>query len=72
MEKVLGYTRDAARTMVLRNIGYYTGYLDHETADKVMGMFETEHPVWGKSHPSQDEILRLGIEHGQRLREKRV
>jgi hypothetical protein len=68
MMLVLGYTPEEARRLVLANVGYYTGYLEYEKADKVMELFETEHPVWGKTHPTPEEIARLGREYGERRR----
>lgn len=33
---------EAARAMLLSNIGYCTGYYDNATADKILDLFETE------------------------------
>jgi hypothetical protein len=72
MMLVLGYTPEVARDLVLKRIGYWTGYLDHETADNVMELFETEHPVFGRSHPTPEEAFRLGYEPGQRLKKSAI
>jgi hypothetical protein len=37
---------------------------------KLFDLFETEHPVFGRKRPSPEEALRLGIEMGERLRQK--
>ena len=63
---------DEATKRVLSSIGYYTGYLDHATADKIMDLFETEHPIFGKTHPTPEEALRLGLEYGRRSKERRL
>ena len=70
MVSVLHYQPDEARKIVLANIGYYAGYYPAELADKVYEMFETEHPVFGKMHPTPEEALRMGQEWGQRSKEK--
>jgi hypothetical protein len=70
MMLVLGYTPEDARARVLTNIGYYTGYLDHETADKIMDLFETEHPVFGRTHPTPQEAFRLGKELGEQMKRR--
>jgi hypothetical protein len=56
----LGYEPEKARDIILSNIGYYTGYLDNATADRVMELFDTEHPVFGKTHPTPEEAFRMG------------
>jgi len=61
---------EEATKRVLVNIGYYTGYLDHATADRIMELFDTEHPMFGKSHPTQAEALAIGIAWGKRSKEK--
>jgi hypothetical protein len=70
MVSVLEYEPEKARVIVLRNIGYYTGYLDHETADRVMELFDTEHPYFGRKHPSPEEILKMGMELGRKQRSR--
>ena len=70
MVKVLEYNRAEAKKIVLANIGYYCGYYPAELADKVYEMFDTEHPVFGKTHPTPEEALRLGYEWGRRAKEK--
>lgn len=71
MIDVLGYDEAEARRVTLVNIGYYCGYLSNETADKVMDLFETEHPVFGRTHPTPEEAFRLGRELGERMKLKK-
>jgi hypothetical protein len=66
-----GQSEEEARAILLSNIGYCTGYCDRKFADKLMELYETEHPIFGKTHPSAEEALRLGIEHGKKSLEKR-
>lgn len=70
MVKLLGYEASKARKITLANIGYHTGYLDDETADKVMDLFETEHPVFGRTHPTPAEAFRLGWELGEKRKKE--
>ena len=39
MVTALGYDEAEARRLTLTNLGYYSGYFDHETADKIMDLF---------------------------------
>lgn len=55
-----------ARATLLSNIGYVTGYFSHEEADNIMELFDTEHPVFGRQHPSAEEAYRMGHEYGER------
>ena len=71
MMLALGYTHEEARKIVLTNVGYYTGYMDNDTADKVMELFDTEHPYFGRKHYTPQEILKMGIEAGQKSRKAR-
>jgi hypothetical protein len=64
-------TPEEARRQTLVNIGYWTGYLDSSTADRIMELFETEHPIWGRTHPTPAEILQRFVTEGRRLREQR-
>jgi hypothetical protein len=70
MVATLHYQPDEARKIVLANIGYYCGYYSSELADKVYEMFETQHPIFGRAHPSPEEILRMGIELGRRSKKE--
>ncbi len=54
-----------ARQIALKNIGYWTGYYDHATADRVMALYHTAHPIFGTSHPTLAETFAKGIEMGQ-------
>jgi hypothetical protein len=61
---------ETAAANILSNIGYFTGYLDHASADRIMEMFDCEHPVFGRTHPTTEEAYRIGLEYGQRSKEK--
>jgi len=70
MVKVLEYKRAEAKKIVLNNIGYYCGYYPADFADKIYELFDTEHPIFGRTHPAPEEAFRLGMEWGQRAKEK--
>lgn len=57
---------EEAKKTLLSNIGYVTKYLSHKQADNVMDLFETEHPAYGRQHPSAEEAYRLGHEYAER------
>jgi hypothetical protein len=59
-----------ATARLLENIGYVTGYFSSEQADKIMDLFETQHPIFGRQHPSAEEAYRMGHELGTRSRMK--
>jgi hypothetical protein len=59
------------RKVLLSNIGYATGYLTHAQADRIFELFDTEHPYFGRSHPSPEDALRMGMELGKASRRKK-
>ena len=59
-----------ARANLLHNIGYWTGYLDLKRADEIMDLFDTQHPIFGRSHPTAEEALRMGMEFGAKAAKK--
>jgi hypothetical protein len=70
MVTALHYTPEEARKIMLANLGYYCGYYPSDLADKVYEMFETEHPILGKTHPTPEETLRIGMEWSRRAKEQ--
>ena len=60
---------EEARKILLSNIGYCTGYYGSGAADRIMDLFETEHPIFGKTHPTADEALRIELEYANRRKE---
>jgi hypothetical protein len=63
-----GYSRNEARKIVLHNIGYFAGYYDHTFADRVYSLFQTEHPIFGLTHPTPKEASRLEMEYAAQQR----
>jgi hypothetical protein len=56
---IAGLKAKEARRNLLEAIGFSTTFLSHEHGDKVMQLFDTEHPVWGRTHPTPEQALRL-------------
>lgn len=46
------------------NLGYWTGYYDSETAERVFRLFKCGHPVFGTSQPTAEEAFKAGVERG--------
>ncbi len=59
-----GQTREEATKIQLSNIGYFTGYYDSDTAQRVMRLFRTAHPIFGTSTPTAEEALEAGRKLG--------
>ena len=66
-----GTTIQEQRAILLENIGYVTGYLSYKQADNIMELFQTQHPIFGKEHPTAEEAYRLGHEWGTRTKKER-
>ena len=43
-----GNTREEAEKNERHNLGYYAGYYDHETRERVEKLFNCAHPIFGK------------------------
>jgi hypothetical protein len=62
----LSCLREEAIELQKKNIGYWSGYFDNETADRMMQLFSCSHPVFGTSHPSPEEALEMGRKMGEK------
>jgi hypothetical protein len=60
---------DEAVRMERANLGYFAGYFDYQTRERVERLFKCAHPFFGsiaeKGEPSPDEAFRLGKLAGQ-------
>jgi len=65
-----GGTPESHRATQLSNIGYFTGYYDAETAERVVRLFGCEHPIFGRSRPTTDEAFDAGKRIGRRMKER--
>lgn len=63
--RVHGEDPGMARANFLHSVGYWTGYCDNETADRVMKVFKTSHPIFGRRHPTVSEALDAGAKLGK-------
>jgi hypothetical protein len=68
MMRTPGGDRDRLRRILLSNIGYMAYYYDAATADRILDLFETEHPFFGKGHPTPDFAFVMGRQIGKRMK----
>ena len=63
-----GQSREEAESIQKQNLGYYAGYYDNETRERVERLFCCAHPIFGsiasKGSPTPAEALNLGHEIG--------
>jgi hypothetical protein len=70
MAAFYGKPIEEMKAVLLSNIGYTTGYMTHAQADQVLELFDTEHPIFGKTHPSAEEAYRMGLEYGEAAKKR--
>ena len=56
-------SEEEARKRLLESIGKVTAYLSYQQADRIMELFDCEHPVFGRQHPTAEEAYRMGQEY---------
>jgi hypothetical protein len=65
-----GESREELEAIQRANLGYFAGYYDSETRERVEGLYCTVHPIFGaiavKGEPTPEEAFRLGVEAGRR------
>lgn len=61
-------SREEAERLEKSNLGYYAGYYDSETMERVNRLFQTQHPVFGKIIPTPEEALKMGITAGNQAK----
>jgi len=44
-----------------KNVGYLIGYLDTENRKRLYRLFNTQHPIFGRSDPTPQEALTAGL-----------
>ena len=62
--------REATR-IVHSNIGYWAGYYEKGTIEKVHEVFGSSHPVFGTSTPATGEAFKMGLELGKKLKNEK-
>lgn len=75
-EELVSYTietgnlyREGAETLVRSNLGYYAGYYDNDTRERVERLFNCEHPVFGSiaenGPPTMEAAFQAGVAMAQ-------
>jgi hypothetical protein len=52
--------REEAERVQRINIGYYSGYFDRETMQRVQRLFKVSHPIFGDDFPSLEDAFEAG------------
>lgn len=73
-------TRSEARAEAERieriNLGYFAGYYDHATRERVERLFSCEHPIFGsiakRGAPTADKALMSGVVRGFNAKHERT
>lgn len=58
-----GQSREEATSIQKQNLGYFAGYYDHETRERVEKLFCCTHPIFGAASsgaPSPEEAFEMG------------
>ena len=67
-----GKSREEAEGIERYNLGYWAGYYDNETRERVERLFKCAHPLFGaiaeKGPPTPEEAFQLGVELGKKSR----
>lgn len=58
--RVSGNDRTKAEIIERSNLGYFSGYCDRETAERVFLLFDCSHPIFGRTRPTDEEALKAG------------
>jgi hypothetical protein len=66
MLKDLTIDHARAHEIAAQNIGYYAGYYDTTTMNRVMELFHTKHPIFGTDIPSAEEAFQMGKALGEK------
>ncbi len=59
-----GKTRDEAESIERQNLGYFAGYYDHSTRERVERLYGCAHPIFGKASvhtPTAKEAFDAGL-----------
>jgi hypothetical protein len=63
-----GHSVEEAEAIERHNLGYYAGYYDQETRDRVLQLFNAPHPYFGREPVSTEGAYALGLELGRSMR----
>jgi hypothetical protein len=64
-----GCTREEAEAIQRSNLGYFAGYYNNETRERVERLFQCEHPIFGSIAKNGPPTAEQAFEMGQRLGE---
>lgn len=59
-------TKDEMVRIVHSNLGYWAGYHEKGTIEKVHAVYGSTHPVFGNSTPTTSEAFNMGLELGKK------
>lgn len=62
-----GRTREESEEIERSNLGYYAGYYDAETRERVERLFGAVHPIFGRSTPTPAEAYSKGVRDGRKI-----
>lgn len=57
-----GKSEEEARRIQLSNIGYYAGYYDSETRQRMQMLFGAIHPILGSASLTPEQLLKKGYD----------
>jgi hypothetical protein len=55
-----GKSREDAENVERSNLGYFAGYYNAETMERVNRLFKTTHPIFGGTIPTPEEAFEAG------------
>jgi len=55
-----GKTREEAESIERQNLGYYAGYYNDATRQRVLVLYGAAHPIFGTETPTIEEALEVG------------
>lgn len=63
--KRYGQTVQEATSIQKQNLGYFSGYYDTKTMQRVQKLFSCQHPIFGSIVPTADEAFKMGQEFAE-------
>jgi len=75
MMRIEGCSREEAIRIEKSNLGYFAGYYDSETRERVERLFRCSHPIFGSiaenGEPSPEEAFNAGVDLAERMKNKK-
>ncbi len=59
---------EEAERIANSNLGYFAGYYDEETMQRVNRLFRTVHPIFGTKTPTPEEAFEMGRRMGEQMK----